>query len=100
MDKDWNRERAEQYTKILKLDKKLTENNIPHVLYPCYDGWIVEYYDPKGNKIGDAIEHRSSYGLEIAGFWRKDVEGNLTVDMAYEYFFYTHEKVKGNSDGE
>lgn len=86
----------ESYTEILKLDKMLSEANIPHSLERFMDGWQVCY--PKSeNRIADAIEHRGSYGntanlLELMGLLTSEelehnaVVGGLTADEVFKRF--------------
>lgn len=89
-DGTWNRDHAHKYTKILELDKLLTENNIPHVLQEYMDGWIIYYPEDGPDRLGDVIEHHMSYDLEAQGFDFPTVEGNLTVEQAYTCFAETH----------
>lgn len=83
----------ESYTEILKLDKMLTDANIPHTLDRFLDGWQV-IYSVNGNKIADAIQHYGSYGntenlLEIMGLLTEEeekcdsVKGWLTADDVF-----------------
>ena len=86
----------ESYTEILKLDKMLSEANIPHSLERFMDGWQVCY--PKSeNRIADAIEHCGSYGntanlLELMGLLTSEelehdaVVGGLTADEVFKRF--------------
>ena len=82
----------ESYTEILKLDKMLTDANIPHTLDRFLDGWQVIY--PSEEKIiADAIQHYGSYGssknlLEIMGLVKPEetsdsVLGYLTADDVF-----------------
>lgn len=92
----WNRDNAHKYSAIIELDKKLTENNIPHKLVELMDGWQILYF--KGSKrIGDVIQHFGSYGnrnnlLEVYGFGLEEPDGYLTVEAAYKYFEAAHKK--------
>ena len=82
----------ESYTEILKLDKMLTDANIPHTLDRFLDGWQVIYF-VNGNRISDAIQHYGSYGntenlLEIMGLVKPEetsdsVLGHLTADDVF-----------------
>lgn len=82
----------ESYTEILKLDKMLTDANIPHTLDRFLDGWQVIYF-VNGNRIADAIQHYGSYGntenlLEIMGLVNPEetsdsVLGHLTADDVF-----------------
>lgn len=70
-DKDGKYILDDGYTEILKLDKMLTEANVPHTLDRFLDGWQV-IYSVNGKRIADAIQHFGSYGntenlLEIMG---------------------------------
>ena len=61
-----------KYREILKLDKMLTDANIPHECKKHFDGWQVFYPSNDNKMIMDAIEHFGSYGkdedlLEIMG---------------------------------
>lgn len=81
------------YQEILKLDKMLTEANIPHTLDRLFDGWILCYPNFE-NRVMDAIEHNGSYGnlcdkLEIMGLLTPeensdDVLGFLTAEDVFE----------------
>lgn len=64
----------ENYTEILRLDKMLTDANIPHTLERFTDGWQVIYY-ANGERIADAIQHYGSYGVEEN---RLEIMGLLT----------------------
>ena len=82
----------ENYTEILKLDKMLTDANIPHTLDRFLDGWQV-IYPSKEKRIADAIQHYGSYGgsknlLEIMGLVKPEetsdsVLGYLTADDVF-----------------
>lgn len=84
------------YKEILKLDKMLTEANIPHTLAESFDGWQVCYPCAMGPDIVmDAIEHYGSYGnscdeLEIMGLLTPEesehdsVVGCLTAEDVFE----------------
>lgn len=96
-DGTWNRIGAHKYAAILELDKKLTENEIPHILEPLMDGWIICYFNPEGERVGDVIEHCGSYGheedlMEAMDFDLEDVKGWLTVEEAFTFFKYAHEQ--------
>lgn len=83
----------ESYTEILKLDKMLTDANIPHTLDRFLDGWQV-IYCVNGNRIADAIQHYGSYGntenlLEIMGLVKPEetedsVLGHLTAEDVFK----------------
>ena len=84
----------ENYTEILRLDKMLTEANIPHTLERMMDGWCL-LYPTKESAIADAIQHCGSYGsfanlLEIMGLLtpeeeqRDSVKGWLTADDVFK----------------
>ena len=85
----------ENYTEILKLDKMLTDAQIPHTLGRFMDGWQVIYPD-KEKWVADAIEHRGSYGheenlLEIMGLIKPEetcdtVLGWLTAEDVFQRF--------------
>ena len=86
-----------KYQEIIKLNKMLTEANIPHTIKRLMDGWQVCYpvdvvHD---NCVMDAIEHFRSYGhehdeLEIMGLLTpkeeedKPVLGYLTAEDVFE----------------
>lgn len=82
----------ENYTEILKLDKMLTDANIPHTLDRFLDGWQV-IYPSEEKRIADAIQHYGSYGntenlLEIMGLVKPEetsdsVLGHLTADDVF-----------------
>lgn len=90
----------ESYTEILKLDKMLTDANIPHTLDRFIDGWQI-CYPNKDNTIADAIEHFGSYGnlenlLEIMGLLTPDeeehdcVKGWLTAEDVFNRMSVHH----------
>lgn len=83
----------ENYTEILKLDKMLTDANIPHTLDRFLDGWQV-IYPSEEKRVADAIQHYGSYGssknlLEIMGLLTAEeqkcdsVKGWLTADDVF-----------------
>lgn len=80
------------YQKILKLDKMLTEANIPHTLDKLFDGWQIGYPVRVNTRgcVMDAIEHNGSYGLEIMGLLtpeeaeHDDVVGCLSPEEVFE----------------
>ena len=82
----------ENYTEILKLDKMLTDANIPHTLDRFLDGWQV-IYPSEEKRVADAIQHYGSYGssknlLEIMGLVKPEetsdsVLGHLTADDVF-----------------
>lgn len=83
----------ESYTEILKLDKMLTDANIPHTLDRFLDGWQVIYF-VNGKRIADAIQNHGSYGnaenlLEIMGLVKPEetedsVLGHLTAEDVFK----------------
>ena len=82
----------ESYTEILKLDKMLTDANIPHTLDRYFDGWQICYPNNDG-RVADAIQHFGSYGnaenlLEIMGLIKPEetsdsVLGHLTAEDVF-----------------
>ena len=82
----------ESYTEILKLDKMLTDANIPHTLNRFLDGWQV-IYPSEEKRVADAIQHYGSYGntenlLEIMGLIKPEetedsVLGHLTAEDVF-----------------
>jgi hypothetical protein len=83
----------ENYTEILKLDKMLTDANIPHTLDRFLDGWQV-IYPSEEKRIADAVQHYGNYGssknlLEIMGLLTDEeqkcdsVKGWLTADDVF-----------------
>ena len=91
-----------RYTEILKLDKMLTDANIPHTLDRFLDGWQV-IYPSEEKRVADAIQHYGSYGntenlLEIMGLVKPEetsdsVLGHLTADDVFnrmsEHYHHT-----------
>ena len=82
------------YKSILKLDRKLTCQNIPHELVRLFDGWQISYPN-ENNKIFGVIEHYGSYGhetdrMEAYGYGIDDVKGYLDVDATLELFQNVH----------
>lgn len=79
------------YTEILRLDEMLTAAGIAHRKERLFDGWIIYYLGKRGQMIGEAIEHVSSFGarhdrIEVWGFGLKDPQGWLTAEQAMEHF--------------
>ena len=71
------------YQEILKLDRMLAENDIPHEISRLFDGWVIRCMG------GTVIEHLSSYGggkdlVEIWGFGLRQPQGWLTAEQAFE----------------
>lgn len=88
------------YKSILELDKRLVDLNIEHELHRMDDGYII-YYPNHIDRIGDVIEHKSSYGHEVdqmeAYMFEEcgdDVLGYLSVDEALELFINANKKKK------
>lgn len=88
-----------KYTEIIRLHELLAENNIPHVIRRCMDGWQVcyPYCRPDDSCISDAIQHFGSYGreqnlLEIMGLLTPEEEeydsvaGYLTAEDVFERY--------------
>lgn len=86
-----------KYQEILRLDKMLTEANIPHTLRAKMDGWQVCYPTDVDSTdcVMDAIEYWGSYGsgadlLEIMGLLTPAEEacdsvlGQLTAQDVFE----------------
>ncbi len=95
LDENLNYILDDSYKEILKLDRMLTEEKIPHTLTRSFDGWQVCYpeYSPQA-RVCDAIEHFGSYGndidkLELMGLLTDDerecdgVVGNLTAENIF-----------------
>lgn len=57
---------AINFTEIEKLDKMLTEVNIPHTYRPCWDGMQIRMYADLTMKIelDDAVIHSGSHGVQ------------------------------------
>lgn len=85
------------YQEILKLDRMLTDANIPHTLQRRFDGWQICYpvERPSYDCVMDAIELFGSYGqekdrLEIMGLLTPEEEeidsvlGYLTAEDVFE----------------
>lgn len=74
-----------KYKEILKLDKMLTDGDIPHTLERSWDGWQICYPSCDENCIADAIEFTGSYGarndeLEMMGLLTpEEAKGGETV---------------------
>ena len=79
-----------RYKEILRLDKILSEEKIPHTLVRFEDGYQIALF--RNNVcIGDVVQHKYSYGakndlLESMGFGECDVKGCLTAEQAAELF--------------
>ena len=84
----------EAYQEILRLDKLLTEAEIPHDIERAGDGWHIYYPAMKGRVVCSVIEFTGSYGyrkdlLEIQGLLNKaerkydTVVGFLSADKVY-----------------
>ena len=85
------------YQEILRLQKMLEENHIPHVISRWMDGWMVCYpvARPSEECVIDAIENSHSYGysedlIEIMGLLTPEEEecdsvvGHLTAENVFE----------------
>lgn len=77
------------YKEIWRLEHLLDEKKISHSIQQLFDGYRVGVIYG-GLEIGDAIEHKGSYGhendlLEIRGFDVNDVIGSLTADEVMQY---------------
>ena len=85
------------YKEILRLQKMLEENGIPHVFSRSMDGWMVCYpvARPSEECVIDAIENSHSYGhyedkLEIMGLLTPEEEecdsvvGHLSAEDVFE----------------
>ena len=86
------------YKAILELDKRLTAAEIPHITERSLDGYIV-VYPSFDDRIGDAVQHRMSYGakhdlLEVYGFGLKEPVGWADVNKAFTFFKEAHEKAQ------
>ncbi len=91
-DENGNCRLDKSYTEILKLDRMLTEANIPHTLNRFLDGWQV-IYSINGERIADAVQHHCSYGedknlIEIMGLVKPEetsdsVLGYLTAEDVF-----------------
>ena len=98
----------ESYTEILKLDKMLTEANIPHILNRMFDGWAIVYPSYDECMVADVIQHYGSYGsnenlLEIMGLVDYEeagdcVLGNLTAEEVFKRMSEHYAKY-GNKGG-
>ena len=82
------------YKSILKLDRKLTCQNIPHELVRLFDRWQI-CYPNENNKTFDVIENCMSRGhemdrMEAYGHGFDDAEGFLDVDATLELFQNVH----------
>lgn len=80
----------EGFQEILRLDRMLTEAEIPHELFKFYEGWSIHLNEGK-KVIGEAMEHCASYGyhkdlVEVRGFGLKEPRGWLTAEEAMAYF--------------
>lgn len=84
----------ENYKAIITLDSILTNNNIPHELSRCFNGWKIAY--PNNEKcVFDVIEHSGSYGntedlMEAYGDGIEDVEGFMDIETALSHFQRVH----------
>ena len=83
-----------RYQEILKLDKMLSDADIPHTLLRAMDGWVIVYPTDGEGIVMDAIEHLGSYGreadlLEIRGLMTVEEEecdsvvGDLTAENVF-----------------
>lgn len=84
----------EAYQEILRLDKLLTEAEIPHDIERAGDGWHIYYPAMKGRVTCSVVEFTGTYGyrndlLEIQGLLNKaerkydTVVGFLSADKVY-----------------
>ena len=88
------RKTNQKYQEILKLDKMLSEANIPHILRRSFSGWQVCYPEfDTSTRVCSAIEHSFSYGsdedlIEIMGLLEEgegdgEVVGYLTAGEVF-----------------
>lgn len=94
-DENFNYILDDNYKEILRLDRMLTEANIPHTLTRFLDGWQICYPEQSSEaRVCDAIEHYGSYGnasdkLELMGLLTADekewdsVVGDLTAEDVF-----------------
>ena len=95
----------------MKLDKMLTDANIPHTLDRFLDGWQICYPNNDG-RVADAIQHFGSYGnaknlLEIMGLLTEEeekcdsVKGYLTAEDVFNRIsehYKAHSTEKGGAE--
>ena len=97
------------YREILRLDRMLCNEGIPHVLQKHTDGWQIIYPKDGEERIMDAIENFGSYGsdkdlLEIMGLLTPEEEqhdrvvGYLTaknvLERIKEHYRKNHDETK------
>ena len=94
------------YQEILKLDRMLTKENIPHTLKTIFDGWQVCYPVDVSSSVCvmDAVEHYGSFGkdedkLEIMGLLTPEEEEHDTI-LGYLTADEVFERIKKHHDGE
>ena len=84
-----------RFQEIIKLDRMLKTEGIPHTLERLFDGWKLSYPSNGKEIVMDAIQHRYSYGneadmLEIMGLLTEEEEqedsvlGHLTAEDVFE----------------
>ena len=85
------------FTEIEKLDKMLTDANIPHTYRPCWDGKQIRMYADLTMKIelDDAVIHSGSHGVQ-AGLLEtcclNDCDGWETAEQVFEGWKKMYEK--------
>lgn len=98
------------YREILRLDRMLCNEGIPHVLQKHTDGWQIIYPKDGEERIMDAIENFGGYGsdkdlLEIMGLLTPEEEqhdrvvGYLTAQNVFERIMEHYRKNYDKTNG-
>ena len=85
---------------IGKLHKMLTEENIPHTLEPCYDGWQIRIYadEEMTDEIDDCVCHGGSHGHAeglLETYLLSDCDGWETAEQVFEGWKEMYQLAKG-----
>ena len=97
----------ENYKEILKLDKRMNEENIPHTMERLFDGYHISVPNQDINEIYlSIIETKMSYGskfdlMEAMGYGIKDpagVAGYINTDRAMELVKIAEKEFKNRNE--
>lgn len=95
MDTKYEIPAKKDYQEICRLEKMLSDADIPHVLDRHFDGWHIYYPGKSGRVICSVIEFTGSFGyrqdkLEIQGLLNKEerkydsVVGYLSAENVFD----------------
>ena len=85
------------FMEIQKLHEMLTEENIPHIFRPLYDGFQIRVYadEELANELDDCVLHSGSRGFHnglLETFCLGNCEGWETAEQVFEGWKKMYEK--------